>query len=83
MTRVTAPTDPALDDLCKRLEALHVADQWPDQQLALCGEYGVYEWFLPEAVGGQEWDEESLIEAYLKLSMLLHYRKIVLIWLTP
>ena len=68
MTRVTSPDDLALDELCHRLEELHVADQWPAQQLSLCGEYGVYEWFLPKTVGGQEWDEESLIRAYLKLS---------------
>lgn len=68
MTRVTSPHDPALDELCGQLEELHTADQWPGKQLALCGQYGVYEWFLPKVVGGQEWDEESLIQAYLKLS---------------
>ncbi len=41
---------------------------WPAEQLRLCGEYGVYEWFLSEAAGGQGWDEADVMRGYLELS---------------
>ena len=41
---------------------------WPAQQLRLCGEYGVYEWFLDAAWGGQGWSEEQIVRGYLALS---------------
>ena len=63
---------PELDSLC---EALHQAAQtagdqaqWPAEQLKLCGEAGVYRWFLPKRVGGLEWSEVDLLRGYLRLS---------------
>lgn len=41
---------------------------WPAEQLRLCGEAAVYEWFLPREWGGQEWDEQQIVEGYLALS---------------
>jgi len=69
---ITSPNDPALLDLCNRLaelaDALDGSGQWPEEQLRLCGEYGVYQWFLDPQWGGQGWDEESIIRGYLALS---------------
>jgi alkylation response protein AidB-like acyl-CoA dehydrogenase len=42
--------------------------KWPAEQLRLCGEFGVYEWFIGSAWGGQEWNEEQLVRGYLALS---------------
>jgi alkylation response protein AidB-like acyl-CoA dehydrogenase len=44
------------------------APQWPAEQLRLCGEQGVFEWFLDPAWGGRGWDEEQVVRGYLALS---------------
>jgi alkylation response protein AidB-like acyl-CoA dehydrogenase len=41
---------------------------WPAEQLRLCGEAGVYEWFLDPAWGGQGWSDEQVVRGYLALS---------------
>ncbi len=70
--RITSPDSPALADLCAQLAAL--ADQtdatgnWPAEQLRLCGEAGVYEWFLPQEFGGQDWSDVDVVRGYLALS---------------
>ncbi|HTU26481.1 MAG TPA: acyl-CoA dehydrogenase family protein [Pirellulales bacterium] len=70
--RITSPDHPALDDLCRILAAeavrLDDRDEWPAEALRLCGEYGVYRWFLPEAWGGLAWSEADLVRGYLRLS---------------
>jgi alkylation response protein AidB-like acyl-CoA dehydrogenase len=70
--RITSPDDPALAELCARLAKLEpTLDQpgaWPAEQLRLCGEAGVFEWFLPHAVGGQAWGEADVVRGYLALS---------------
>lgn len=75
MTQVDKVTDPqhsALDDLCERLTAL--ADDtdrqsaWPAEQLRLCGEYGVYRWFMPAAWGGYDWSDRQIAQGYLRLA---------------
>ncbi len=72
MPRIVAPTDVALDQLCAELRELSpTLDQpqaWPAQQLQLCADAGVHEWFLPTSVGGQGWNETDLLRGYLKLS---------------
>jgi alkylation response protein AidB-like acyl-CoA dehydrogenase len=75
MTRndiVTHPDNPALDSLCHELAArtseLDKSGQWPAEQLALCGRYGVYQWFVSQEWGGQNWSELDLVRGYLKLS---------------
>jgi alkylation response protein AidB-like acyl-CoA dehydrogenase len=69
---ITSPDDPALDELCQELasraEALDASGDWPAEQLRLCGEYGVYEWFIDPKWGGQAWTQESIVRGYLKLS---------------
>jgi len=71
-TKITSPDDPALDELCSELAALakdiDVSGNWPAQQLQLCGEYGVFEWFVPAEWGGQGWDNEAVVRGYLALS---------------
>jgi alkylation response protein AidB-like acyl-CoA dehydrogenase len=47
---------------------LEAADAWPAEQLRLCGEYGVFEWFIGVESGGQGWTDADLIRGYLKLS---------------
>ena len=42
--------------------------QWPAKQLQLCGERGVFEWFIDPAWGGQAWSEEDVVRGYLALS---------------
>ena len=41
---------------------------WPSEQLRLCGEYGVFEWFLSTESGGQGWSEADVMRGYLELS---------------
>ncbi len=71
-TKITAPGDPALDQLCHRLSEwapqLEADDAWPAEQLKLCGEFGVYEWFLAAEDDGQGWNEVDIIRGYLRLS---------------
>ena len=70
--RITSPDDPALAELCATLAERAIemdrSGQWPAEQLRLCGEYGVYEWFIDPAWGGQGWNEEQLVRGYLALS---------------
>lgn len=69
---IESPRDPRLDQLCQELAAradeLDSSGQWPAEQLALCGEYGVYRWFMPQAWGGAAWSDADLIRGYLRLS---------------
>lgn len=68
---IRSPDDEALDALCERLSERarqRPVDAWPAEALADCGRSGVYEWFLPEAWGGQAWSDTDVIRGYLKLS---------------
>ncbi len=70
--KVTTPEHPALDELCQRLTAL--ADEtdrhgaWPTEQLQICGQYGVYRWFMPSACGGYDWSDRQITQGYLRLA---------------
>jgi alkylation response protein AidB-like acyl-CoA dehydrogenase len=70
--RITSPDDPALAELCSLLAKQAVemdrTGQWPAEQLRLCGEHGVYEWFMDPRWGGQGWSDEQLVRGYLTLS---------------
>jgi alkylation response protein AidB-like acyl-CoA dehydrogenase len=69
---ITSPDDPAVDRLCARLaelaSALEEPDAWPAEQLRLCGEAGVYEWFIERGLGGQGWSEAEVLRGYVKLA---------------
>jgi alkylation response protein AidB-like acyl-CoA dehydrogenase len=69
---IASPQDSRLDELVDQLAEvapeLDLPDAWPAHQLALCGKYGVYRWFVPKAHGGLEWDDADIIRGYLRLS---------------
>jgi alkylation response protein AidB-like acyl-CoA dehydrogenase len=71
-SRITSPDDPTLADLCSRLAdlapSLDHENAWPAEQLQLCGDAGVFEWFVPEEHGGQGWSEADLLRAYVQLA---------------
>lgn len=70
--KITSPDHPALAELCEKLAAqsreTDLSGQWPAEQLRLCGEYGVFEWFIEPEWGGRQWDQESVVRGYLELS---------------
>jgi alkylation response protein AidB-like acyl-CoA dehydrogenase len=70
--RITSPEDQSLDALCRALAeragALDTQETWPHAQLAICAKLGVFEWFLPQEWGGQEWSDKDIVRAYLRLS---------------
>lgn len=72
VTKITSPDDPALAELCallaERAVGMDRSGGWPAEQLRLCGEYGVFEWFLDPQWGGQGWSEEQIVRGYLALS---------------
>ncbi|HYO26498.1 MAG TPA: acyl-CoA dehydrogenase family protein, partial [Lacipirellulaceae bacterium] len=69
---ITSPDDPALAELCRELAgraaALDASGAWPADQLRLCGEYGVFQWFAGQQWGGQAWSAEDVLRGYLALS---------------
>jgi alkylation response protein AidB-like acyl-CoA dehydrogenase len=70
--RITSPDDPALAELCSELAAAAIdmdrSGHWPEKQLQLCGQRGVFEWFIDPVWGGQDWSEEDVVRGYLALS---------------
>ncbi len=68
---VNSPDDAALERLCEQLtrlgDELDRTQDWPREQLRLCGEAGVYRWFMPPDWGGQEWSELDITRGYLRL----------------
>lgn len=72
MALIRSPEDQALDKLCDRLGGLtgelDRTNDWPAEQLGLCGDYGVYTWFQGPAWGGQDWGPVDLLRGYLRLS---------------
>lgn len=42
--------------------------RWPAEELALCRDCGVFEWFFPVEVGGQGWSELDITRGELRLS---------------
>lgn len=70
--RITSPGDTGLEELAGKLRemagSLEHENAWPSEQLALCGQYGVYEWFVAPQHGGQGWDQPDIYRGYLELS---------------
>jgi alkylation response protein AidB-like acyl-CoA dehydrogenase len=69
---IRSPTDPAIEALATELARLggelDQTEAWPTEQLRMCGQAGVFEWFLPRHWGGQEWSDEQVTRGYLRLS---------------
>lgn len=55
-------------ELRKRAAETDRTGEWPAEQLRLCGEAGVYEWFLGPEWGGCGWSDEQVVGGYLALS---------------
>ena len=72
LDRITSADDAALDNLCRRLAELspqlEESGAWPAEQLRLCGEAGVFEWFIEPESGGQGWSEAEVLRGYVKLA---------------
>jgi alkylation response protein AidB-like acyl-CoA dehydrogenase len=72
MPRITSPNDAALAELCEALRvrtaAIDASGAWPADSLRLCGEAGVFEWFLENNFGGQKWSDPDVTRGYLALS---------------
>jgi len=73
MAAISTPEAPQLLELCAELARLSdqlkaSPDDWPREQLKLCGEAGVYEWFVPQEFGGQGWSDGDIYRAYLRLA---------------
>ncbi len=70
--RIQIPDEPALAVLCERLAELAVEmdrnGEWPTEQLRMCGEAGVFGWFLDPMWDGSGWNEEQIVRGYLALS---------------
>ena len=70
--RIHSPDDPALEALCARLTelapTLDAPGAWPGEQLRLCGEAGVFEWFIAPDLGGQGWSEADVLRGYMRLA---------------
>jgi len=71
-TKITSPNSPALAELCTQLAAradeVDRSGRWPAEQLQLCGEAGVYEWFFDVEHGGQGWSPEDVVHGYMALA---------------
>src|SRR5688572_11703251 len=69
---ITSPDDPLLERLCARLAELapklEQPGAWPGEQLRLCGQAGVHEWFVATEHGGQGWSEADVLRGYVKLA---------------
>jgi alkylation response protein AidB-like acyl-CoA dehydrogenase len=70
--RKDSPRENSLEALCARLVELAIemdrTGHWPAEQLRLCGEAGVYRWFLEPEWDGSGWDEEQIVRGYLALA---------------
>ncbi len=72
LPRITSAHEPAFEELCRSLrqqvEALDRPAAWPAEQLRLCGEAGVFEWFVGPEHGAQGWSEPDLLRGYMQLA---------------
>lgn len=75
MTVIETPDEEQFDDL--RAELARFAseidnpsnpDVWPEKQLQLCADRGVFRWFVAKQWGGFEWNPEHIARGYLNLS---------------
>lgn len=70
--RPSASDDRVLGALCAELAERAVemdrSGAWPSEQLRLCGEAGVFRWFLDPVWGGLGLSDERVVRGYLALS---------------
>ncbi|MGD9645436.1 MAG: acyl-CoA dehydrogenase [Pirellulales bacterium] len=69
---IRSPEDPAFLDLCHALaqgaDEVDASGKWPAEQLRICGQRGVWSWFLPFDWQGDEWSEPDLARGYMGLA---------------
>lgn len=69
---IPSPDSPELAALCGRLAEMSMDldrnPRWPAEQLRLCGDAGVYGWFIDPHWGGQGWSEEQIARGYHALA---------------
>jgi alkylation response protein AidB-like acyl-CoA dehydrogenase len=69
---INTPDDLSLQELCSHLLELNGTMEddaaWPSRQIRLCGEYGVFEWFIGVEQGGQGWSDADTTRGYLAIS---------------
>ncbi len=69
---VETPDSPELDQLCERIAESVSGENsvaaWPSETLRLCGQAGVYRWFLGAEVGGYGWSDRDQTRGYLRLA---------------
>jgi alkylation response protein AidB-like acyl-CoA dehydrogenase len=62
----------SLRAVCESLAAasgqLDASAEWPGRQLQQLADAGVFRWFAPRHLGGEEWSEPELLQAYLALA---------------
>jgi alkylation response protein AidB-like acyl-CoA dehydrogenase len=72
VAQIQSPHDPTLEALCRQLadaaDDVDRSGRWPAEQLKLCGEAGVYRWFLEKQDGGVGWSPEDSIRGYIALA---------------
>jgi alkylation response protein AidB-like acyl-CoA dehydrogenase len=69
--KIKKPDGSAMAELCDRLRAMALdldrEPQWPGEQLRLCGEAGVFAWFIEPQWGGAGWSDEDVVRGYYAL----------------
>lgn len=69
---IQSPSDDSLAKLCSQLSdwapRWHSTHDWPAESLSICGQSGVYRWFLPEDQGGLAWSDVDQTRGYLRLA---------------
>lgn len=69
---ITSPDSPELAELCRalaeRADGTDLEGRFPAEQFRLCGQAGVFEWFLDPMWGGQGWSDADVVRGYLALS---------------
>jgi alkylation response protein AidB-like acyl-CoA dehydrogenase len=72
MSRVTSLNDESFATLCRTLSThageIDAKETWPAAQLSLLGNAGVFEWFVPQPLGGQGWSEAEVLRGYIHLA---------------
>lgn len=67
-TQTPSDLEPLCRDLLEGARELGTSPVWPDRQIAICRQSGVFRWFLPVEYGGLGWSESELLDGYLALS---------------
>ncbi len=66
------PDDPLFDDLIAKLSAISMdsglAESWPEKQLTVCDQFGVFRWFIPRKWNGSQWSMADIAKGYIKLA---------------